>query len=880
MEAEVRGAVDAASPPIPAVARRLAGAALAVACASVLVEAALLDPSRVMSARVPLAAALRASLGNALPYLVVAVSTSALAVALGERGLPAPRASWPALVCAGVLAVGAAWSTPAFHAALLRDQVRLEGACARLGGPFAPCLDVAAVPVEDAGGLARVLVPPHAAPHDATVRFVGVRTREAVAPGARVELVAGAERFDVTDELRALPPGGSTVIERVARLGPDVGRVRVRMGEETPAPSIFFDARRAVDVAGMAIVAGDGDRAWRAGPALVGGAVGAPALRVDGEHVPGGHAVVVVSGERWTAHDLGPLRGVRGALELVLGPGTSAGWEVKLVGDDRETRSAALSSFERTEVAGGVRYRLPLERLDFGELSPRAVVGVALAWAGGAGAFSLELLSARVGAAEGGWSGFAIGTLGALDPGAPATSGMLVVGDPPEKNVISPGWVRVLAAALAVVGAVGMRGFGAAVRAVPVRAPFALAAGPVLAAVLDPALRAFAAPRLEHLPLALGAVTIGAVVAVAAGAALPRVRAEAPAGAGWADLKGVLGVAGLGVVAAHVTADASGLPWAGHPVPARLPPLLLHAVASSFDAPLFSLAALAGLARLSPGPRLGAIARRMIPALAVWPLVYLFWRHAKADAFGYAEAWREALARGSTWLDAFVLGGAQYHLFLLPLLLFLVAMRPLFAWAARRPAWGPVLLVAALVGWRLLEARVYGSVESPEARAWALAAARALGYTGYGFFAFSLAASDERARRYQAAVAALVALASGTLLVRSAWTVAEAGTWPAPTWASWMASGLLPAALFTLAATFAGGWPRWLVALGALAPGVYLLHPAVLDLLEILQRGRGWSPTETVVVNYAAVTALSLGAAWGLSRVPRLRPLLLLEEAR
>ncbi len=868
--------------PAPGAGRRFAGTALALVLLPIVVEAAALDPRVLVEYRAPLFAALRLAMSNALPYLVVAASTGALALVLGGRSEVAPgRASAGLFALAAAVAALAASTTPSFHEALLAGDVRVDGPCARVGGPLSSCVDLEPAPLEEAGELARILVPGREAPWEATVRWVGARTGDAVAAGTRVELVAGGTAVDVTDELRAVPPGGAAVFQHTVRLGPDTGKVRLRLADDPLPPAVFFDARRSLEPAGLAVEAGGGTRAWRAGPATGPAALPVPTLRIEGEHVEGGHAVVVLSGEAWGVHDLGALRAARGEIELLLAGDPR--WRVRLVGDGVESASVPLSSLARTE-DGIVRYGLPLDQLDFGAVSPRLVVGVALVYDGPPGSFALDIASARAALGGSRRSGYALGTLAALDPGAPPAEAMFVVGEPAGDGPARHGGaLRLLAAVLCLVGAVGVGTLPRALRALPVRAPAALAVGPLLAVGLEPVVRAFAAPRLEHLPLALGAAAVGAAVATVAGA---RVRERAPRAAVATDprlasVQALMGVAAFGVVAAHVTADAAGQPWVAHPPGDRVLPLVVHALAAGFEAPLFVLAALFVVAHLrhgagrGAGSTIAAAARRLVPALLSWSVAYLLLRHGKAVAFGYDIAYRRELAQGATWLRAALLGGAQYHLYALPTLLVLVAVSPLFSPAVRRP----VLALGALVtlaAWPALDAWVYADVAALEARTWALWATRAVGFAGYGLVAFALYGLADRARGLLLAAATLVALASAVLLAQGAFVVADAGAWHVASRGAWLATWLLPPAVFTLFLAADREWPAWLRRLGALAPGVYLVHPAVLDGFEILERGAGLGPAATVGANFVGVSVVSVLLVAVLARIRPLRSTVLL----
>jgi hypothetical protein len=147
----------------------------------------------------------------------------------------------------------------------------------------------------------------------------------------------------------------------------------------------------------------------------------------------------------------------------------------------------------------------------------------------------------------------------------------------------------------------------------------------------------------------------------------------------------------------------------------------------------------------------------------------------------------------------------------------------------------------------------------------------AVGLFGVAVFAFALEAVALRpvARRRVRALALLVLGAGTAVLIWATLRQAQLGI------AGQVLDGLLPAAtLATFRLWEPGAWALPLRAAGRVGFGVYLLHPALLDLAEILQRGSGLTPGVRVALNVVAVAALSVAGCALLARVAPLRGIL------
>jgi surface polysaccharide O-acyltransferase-like enzyme len=876
--------------------KRLSWAALSLVFVPLIVEALALEPAELLHFREPIQAAFSLVLLNALPYFAVALSAAVLAASLRRQSLSETTvrhgSSIVLALFAMAMAFAAAFSVRSFSELLLAGELHISGDRLVLGegGPLAPSLPLGSVALEQAGGLFEREVPGRASPWTATVRWIGVRTSEQSLKGTRVDLIAGDSSIDVTSDFASLRPGEARVFSRNVRLGPEPARVRLRLAQDPLPPIDFFSADYESDARGVAIDVGGSDQAYRTALPTGSLAAGGARFAIAGNHAVDGYAVVVLSGDEWRRHDVSGLLERRGRLQLRFTEVDASAWSVRLVGDGVQSDAVPLTRFARTTRGDESQYSLPLENFSLGKVPATAVVGVALTYIGAPGPFTLKLLDAEAALPDAPATGVAIATTAALDPGVRPAQAWFAVGQEPA----SSSWrshlfeIRLAAGLLALIAIIGAAGSWQLVMARPVIVALALVSAPLLSVVLPPTLKVFAEPRVEQLPLALALLTIALLVGTRLPAAKPFVAAALPATAQdsqkrklmWIDALKGLGI--LGVIGIHVTADPAGLPYAAFAPPERIAPAVLRAFATGLNYPIFLIASLFLLAhtlesRAPNYPTLirDRLRRLMLPFLA-WTAIYVLFRFIKAAAFGYTEAYRQELAHGESWLEYLLLGSAQYHLHFLPLLMGLVLFFPLFRPARRNPAWA-LLLLPLLLLWPLADGLAYQHVASPEWRNFALRVTKTAAYLGYGLFAFALYGMwrDERLaawRRPLLGGAVLLAVATLAVLVHAAFDVAAAGQWLPNTLTMHMARYLAPPSLFVLLLLSSSlRWPQWLLKLGGLSFGIYLFHPVILDLLEILERGTGMPPIWTVTLNFVTVVVLSVAVAVLCTRQPSLR---------
>ncbi len=337
----------------------------------------------------------------------------------------------------------------------------------------------------------------------------------------------------------------------------------------------------------------------------------------------------------------------------------------------------------------------------------------------------------------------------------------------------------------------------------------------------------------------------------------------------WADLLRCL------ACAAVVLLHAAGATLAGES-PATLRFLLLDLLdsATRWAVPVFFL--LSGALLLDPDrpfSRRGWLRRlgRMALLCLVWSLLYALW-----DARGAAHLDLEYLLEA---LILLVRGEVHYHLWFLPALLGLYLLIPplraLVRGASRRTLW---YLVGLWAVFALALPFLCPFLPSGLGRLWLdrLGLFNVGGWAGYfllGYLLRTCACPPRRAGAlYLGGALGWGVTWLGTLLLsRSAGVFQEA-------FFSYLTPHvcLTAAALFLLARRLDLGQknPLW-TRLSPLTLGVYLLHPALLEvLLHFGFPDPAWNVAWAVPLQAGAVLALTLGAVWLLRRLPKVGPAL------
>lgn len=349
----------------------------------------------------------------------------------------------------------------------------------------------------------------------------------------------------------------------------------------------------------------------------------------------------------------------------------------------------------------------------------------------------------------------------------------------------------------------------------------------------------------------------------------------------WFDANRVC--AALGVVLIHCTTDTSGRAFAGANPSDRIIPVLLRSIGEIsgsemfFTFSLFLIAMKLDRKRLSFGATLAEQVRRLLVPFAVWTVFYAFFRLIKADAFHYdAQLWAQ-LGDWHSWLAYFVLGSAQYHLHFLPTLFLLMFFIPVMKLGQRFPLFGLAIIVC-LGAMQSAQGMVWSLPIDGLPRDYLLRAIKVLGYVGYGLAAFSLYGlwKDGIARGESRLIRQ-----SGFFFVALAWlaclpfyaAAVKTGAYGAREGWAFYGHFLMPMAVFAI---FLGAqhlnWNKRWSQLAKYTFGVYLLHPAVIDLFDVALHSAGLAlaPWAFVVCKIIIVVPTTLALVVLIARSPLL----------
>lgn len=323
----------------------------------------------------------------------------------------------------------------------------------------------------------------------------------------------------------------------------------------------------------------------------------------------------------------------------------------------------------------------------------------------------------------------------------------------------------------------------------------------------------------------------------------------------WLDCLRLM--AGVSMLALHCTSDPMGQPWVQYPVEERYAPLLLRTIVYMARTELFIvISCFLLLFALERRPRsyrdtvLEQVRRLLIPFL-FWTLFFAAYGLIKAQAFGYLDSARTALADPQEWLKYLVLGGVKYHMHFLPTLFGVVLFYPMFRLAVKYPALG-LSILAFLVIKHHLDGFVYSTFWGTDALPYLVRGVKIATYVGYGMMAGAALGiwhrTNVQTRREWVPVLIFFGVCLFAFKLIATWKSAQTGEWAFNYLPGYWADFLFPAVLFgSCMALSYKRWPQWIGRVAPYSFGLYLCHPIFLDLYEIaMQNGTSLGPMAQV----------------------------------
>lgn len=332
----------------------------------------------------------------------------------------------------------------------------------------------------------------------------------------------------------------------------------------------------------------------------------------------------------------------------------------------------------------------------------------------------------------------------------------------------------------------------------------------------------------------------------------------------WLDTIRVF--AGVAIIGVHSSADSMGGPFSKYAMDERIFPVLFRTLVYVARSELFIIISLFLLIMsLDRKPKdyfsvVKSQARRLLVPFVFWVIFYAFWRLIKANYFGYGDNLVSDMQSATTWLGYFVLGDVQYHMHFLPTLFGVAIMFPLYRLAVNRPEVGLAVLFC-LAAKLSIDQFLWGNLVKEPYFQYLLRFVKILTYAGYGMVAASFYGIlkldfDKELGKQIGMVAIFVGVVLFAIKLVHSYKVIIAGKWIYGFAPGYWADFLMPAVLFLIIMSLRHlNWPAVFSKIAPFSFGLYLLHPAVLDMLEIALSGNNFTPTELVIVKFALALA-------------------------
>jgi len=344
----------------------------------------------------------------------------------------------------------------------------------------------------------------------------------------------------------------------------------------------------------------------------------------------------------------------------------------------------------------------------------------------------------------------------------------------------------------------------------------------------------------------------------------------------WLD--GARLAAAFCIIGIHTSSDSMGGAFGNAVAQDRVFPVLMRSVSEMASTEFFILVSLFLLSmKLSKSstefiPTMLTQARRLLVPFAFWTVFYVFFRLYKASYLGYDEAIFDQIQSLSRWIGFFVLGDAHFHMHFLPTLFLLLVFHRLYKLAIWYPLLGlmvvPMLyLNVSISGW------IWGTIEDPILREYVVRFVKILTYSGYGFFAYSLYGFWQRGIEPTLAkmlfgLSLFLVLLGFLIKLIYAQKVGVAGEFIVRTDMIYYGHYLLPCAVLSaFMMSWYLNWPEKLSQWSRYSFGMYLIHPAIMDVIDVALLDITIQPDWYVLMKYCFTAFLSLSITIAIGKI-------------
>lgn len=336
--------------------------------------------------------------------------------------------------------------------------------------------------------------------------------------------------------------------------------------------------------------------------------------------------------------------------------------------------------------------------------------------------------------------------------------------------------------------------------------------------------------------------------------------------------------AAFSIIAIHSTTDSKGKAFAEYETHERIFPVIMRTVSDLASTEFFILVTLFLLAsqlvrKPKPyGQTMMLQAKRLLIPFAVWTIFYGLFSLIKANSFGYYEPMLKETLQVNTWVNYFMLGTAKYHMHFLPTIFIMLAFHPIFKIALKYPLMG--LLILPLLFFKIaMSTWLWGHIKDPMTIAYLDRIVKIIGYLGYGFVAYSIIGlwkknlDAETSKMILQVSIFFIAVLFLVKLTHAEESIAT-GVYVPRVGMVFIAHTLLPVFLLL---TFLGSqhfaWPEKISNWSKYTFGTYLLHPAIIDTIDILMKEHEMQPYQYVIFKYVITLSLALSLSILISRL-------------